>query len=70
MRISSNEFLLGSLNDLLNQESNVNQLNQEIATGQTMLDATTDPAGAGLAVEVASQIDRLNYDSKNADSGA
>jgi len=47
MRISSNEFLLGSLNDLLNQESNVNQLNQEIATGQTMLDATTDPAGAG-----------------------
>jgi flagellar hook-associated protein 3 FlgL len=70
MRISSSEFLLGSLNELLNQESNVNQLNQEIATGQTMLDATSDPAGAGLAVEVASQIDRLNYDSKNAESGA
>ena len=69
MRISSSEFLLGSLNELLNQESNVNQLNQEIATGQTMLDATSDPAGAGLAVEVASQIDRLNYDSKNAESG-
>jgi flagellar hook-associated protein 3 FlgL len=70
MRISSNEFLLGSLNDILNQESSVNQLNQEIATGQTMLDATSDPAGAGLALEVAGQIDRLSYDAKNAQSGS
>ena len=49
MRISTNEFLLGSLDQLLAQESTVNQLNQEIATGQSMLDATTDPAGAGSA---------------------
>lgn len=70
MRISTQEFLLGSLNDLLAQESNANQLNQEIATGQTMLDATTDPAGAGLAVEVAGQINHLSYDASNAQSGA
>ena len=46
MRISTNQFLLGSLDELLAQESTVNQLNQQIATGQTMLDATADPAGA------------------------
>ena len=36
MQISTNQFLLGSLGDLLTQQSNVNQLNREIATGQTM----------------------------------
>ena len=70
MRISTNEFLLGSLNDLLAQENNVNQLNREIATGQTMLDATTDPAGAGQSLEVATQINQLSYDASNAQSGA
>jgi flagellar hook-associated protein 3 FlgL len=68
MRISSNEFLLGSLSDLLNQESTANQLNQQIASGQTMLDAAEDPAGAGLAVQVADQIQHLNIDAKNAQS--
>ena len=47
MRISTNEFLLGSLNDLLAQQSRASQLNRQISTGQTMLDATGDPAGAG-----------------------
>src|ERR1700761_8875995 len=70
MRITTNEFLLGSLNDLLAQESSASQLNREIATGQTLLDATTDPAGAGLAIEVAGQINHLSYDANNAQSGA
>jgi flagellar hook-associated protein 3 FlgL len=70
MRITTNEFLLGSLNDLLAQESNANQLNREIATGQTLLDATTDPAAAGLVVTVAGQINHLSYDANNAQSGA
>jgi flagellar hook-associated protein 3 FlgL len=70
MRISTNEFLLGSLDQLLAQESTVNQLNQEIATGQSMLDATTDPAGAGLAVGVADRINQLSYDTANAQSAA
>jgi flagellar hook-associated protein 3 FlgL len=69
MRISTSEFLLGSLPDLLNQQSNVNQLNREIATGQTMLDPTTDPAGAGLAVQLGGEIGQLNYDASNAASG-
>ena len=70
MRVSTNEFLLGSLDQLLAQESTVNQLNQEIATGQSMLDATTDPAGAGLALGVADRINQLAYDTANAQSGA
>jgi flagellar hook-associated protein 3 FlgL len=66
MQISTNQFLLGSLGSLLTQQSNVNQLDREIATGQTMLDATSDPAGAGKAVALTSSIDRLSYDSGNA----
>ena len=66
MQISTNQFLLGSLGDLLTQQSNVNQLNREIATGQTMLDATSDPAGAGQALGLASAVNRLTYDATNA----
>jgi flagellar hook-associated protein 3 FlgL len=65
MRISSNEFLLGSLNDLLAQQQNVNKLNREIATGQTMLDATDDPGGAGQVVGLANQLGYLSYDTAN-----
>lgn len=68
MQISTNEFLLGSVNDMLAQQGNVNKLNQEIATGQTMLDATADPAGAGEAVRLASGIKRLTYDAGNAEA--
>jgi flagellar hook-associated protein 3 FlgL len=70
MRISTNQFLLGSVDDLLAQESTASQLNREIATGQTMLDATTDPAGAGLALGIADRIDQLSYDTANAQSAA
>jgi flagellar hook-associated protein 3 FlgL len=70
MRISTNQFLLGSLDDLLAQQSTVSQLNRQIATGQAMLDATTDPAGAGLALGVADRIDQLSYDTANAQSAA
>jgi flagellar hook-associated protein 3 FlgL len=70
MQISTSEFLLGALPELLAQESNVNQLNKEIASGQTMLTANSDPAGAGLALETAGQIQQLTYDAGNAQAGA
>jgi flagellar hook-associated protein 3 FlgL len=70
MRISTNEFLLGSVNDMLAQQSNVNQLNRQIATGQTMLDATSDPAGAARALGVATAIGHLNYDVANSQAAA
>jgi len=66
MRISTNEFLLAATNDMLAQQSNVNQLNREIATGETMLSATTDPSGASQAIGDAATIARFNYDSSNA----
>lgn len=69
MRVSTNEFLTGTLNDILAQEANVNQLNQEIATGQTMQSAVDDPAGAGAALRVAGQIQQLSFDTTNAESG-
>ena len=65
MRISTSEFLLGSLNDLLAQQQNVNKLNREIATGQTLLDAGDNPAGAGQVVGLANQIGQLTYDAAN-----
>jgi flagellar hook-associated protein 3 FlgL len=68
MRISTNEFLLGSLDDLLTQQSNANELNRQIATGQAMLDAATDPAGAGVALQVSGELQQLAYDTQNAQS--
>jgi flagellar hook-associated protein 3 FlgL len=65
MRISTNEFLLGSLADLLQQQDNVNHLNREIATGQTMLDAADDPGGAGQVVSLTNQVGTLAYDTTN-----
>ncbi|HVH82426.1 MAG TPA: flagellar hook-associated protein FlgL [Stellaceae bacterium] len=65
MRISTNEFLLGSLNDLLTQEQNVNQLNREISTGESMLTASSDPGGAGVVIGLSNQIGTLSYDTAN-----
>jgi flagellar hook-associated protein 3 FlgL len=65
MRISTSEFLLASLSNLLAQESNVNELSREISTGETMLDATDDPGGASQVVGLANQIGTLTYDSAN-----
>ena len=70
MRISTNEFLLGSLGDLLAQQSNVSQLNRQIASGQTMPDAAADPSGAAQAIGVAGQMHQLAYDAGNAQSAA
>lgn len=66
MRISSNEFLLGSLGDLLAKQATVNQLNREISTGETLLDPGSDPVAAGQSVTVAAAIGQLTYDAANA----
>jgi flagellar hook-associated protein 3 FlgL len=68
MRISTSEFVLGSLNDLLAQQQNVNQLDREIASGETMLDATSNPDGAAQVVGLANQIGQLSYDTANGDA--
>lgn len=65
MQISTNEFLLGALSELSQQQQNVNTLNREIATGETLLDASSDPGGAGQVVGLANQIGSLTYDAAN-----
>jgi flagellar hook-associated protein 3 FlgL len=65
MRISTNEFLLGSLNDMLAQQQNVNQLNNEIAAGETLLSPADDPGAAGQVVGLANQVGQLTYDAAN-----
>jgi len=66
MRISTQEFLLGSLNDLLAQQSQATQLNRQIASGQTLLDASDDPTAAAQSITVASNINQFAYDASNA----
>jgi flagellar hook-associated protein 3 FlgL len=66
MQISTSEFLLGSLNDMLNQQQNVNTLNTEIATGQTLLDASSNPAGAAEVLNAANAVSQYSYDQSNA----
>jgi flagellar hook-associated protein 3 FlgL len=68
MRISTQEFLLGSLNDMLAQQSTANQLNREIASGQTLLDPGSDPAGAAQVLIASSNINQLTYNSANANA--
>ena len=68
MRISTSEFLLGSVNNLLAQQANVNELDREIATGETMLSASSDPGGAGQVIALANQVGTLNYDAANGQS--
>jgi flagellar hook-associated protein 3 FlgL len=65
MQISTNEFLLGSVSDILAQQSNANQLNREISTGQTLIDASDDPGAAGQVIGLSNQVGTLNYDTAN-----
>jgi flagellar hook-associated protein 3 FlgL len=68
MQISTSEFLLGSLSGILAQEQTANQLNREISTGQTLIDASDDPSGAGEVIGLANQIGTLNYDTANGEA--
>lgn len=66
MRISTNEFMLGTLNDMLAQEASVSKLNQEIATGQTVTNATDNPSAAAAVLDVSNQIDQISTNVQNA----
>jgi flagellar hook-associated protein 3 FlgL len=68
MKISTSEFLTGSINELLTLQANVNQLNRQIATGETLLSATNDPGGASQVIGLANQIGTLTYDAANGQS--
>lgn len=65
MRISTNEFLLGSVDNILAQQGTVNTLNREISTGETLIDPSDNPGGAGQVVGLANQSATLTYDTAN-----
>ncbi|MGH6967854.1 MAG: hypothetical protein ACREEN_01950, partial [Stellaceae bacterium] len=66
MRISTNEFFLGTLNDMLAQEANVSKLNQQIASGQSVTDATDNPTAAAAILDTSNQIDQITTNAANA----
>lgn len=66
MRISTSEFFLSSLNDMLAQETNVSKLNQQIASGQSIVDATQNPTGAAAILDTSNQIDQITTNARNA----
>ena len=66
MRISTNEFFLGTLNDMLAQEANVSKLNQQIASGQSVTDATDNPTAAANILDTNNQIQQITTNASNA----
>ena len=66
MRISTSEFFLGTLNDMLTQESTVSKLNQQIASGQSVVDATDNPSAAAAVLDTSNQIDQISTNIGNA----
>jgi len=66
MRISTTEFFLGTLNDMLAQEANVSKLNQQIASGQSVVDATDNPTAAAAVLDTSNQIDQISTNAQNA----
>lgn len=66
MRISTSEFFLGTLNDMLTQESTVSKLNQQIASGQSVVNATDNPSAAAAVLDTANQIDQISTNIGNA----
>lgn len=66
MRISTNEFFLGTLNDMLTQESTVSNLNQQIASGQSVVNATDNPSAAAAVLDTSNQIGEITTNVNNA----
>ncbi len=66
MRISTSQFFLGTLNDMLAQEATVSKLNQQIASGQSITDATANPSAAAAILDTSNQIDQISSDVQNA----
>lgn len=66
MRISTNEFFLGTVNDMLAQESTVSNLNQQIASGQSVVNATDNPSAAAAVLDTSNQIAEISTNVNNA----
>lgn len=67
MRISTNQYQQLSLNALLNQQSRLSKVQQQIASGQRILTPADDPAGAALSLELAESLGSIEAHNRSAD---
>lgn len=60
MRISTNQAQQQGVNSILNQQSQLNKTQQQLATGQRILTPSDDPAGASRALDLMQAV-AVNY---------
>lgn len=60
MRISTNQAQQQAVNSILNQQSQLNKTQQQLATGQRILTPSDDPAGASRALDLMQAV-AVNY---------
>lgn len=57
MRLSTSEISQSSINSILNQQSQLNHIQQELSTGRSIVTPSDNPAGAAQALGLQSAID-------------
>lgn len=66
MRISTSQFYASSLTGILNQEQTLNTLNQQLSTGNALVNPSDNPVAAAQNVSLTGQINRLAGYTQNA----
>lgn len=66
MRVSTQEFYQSSLYSLLNQQSTLNNLSQQLSTGNALINPTNDPVGNAQVLDLNTKIANLgSYQQSN-----
>jgi len=59
MRVSTPEFYQSSLTGLLNQQSTLNNLAQQLSTGNALIDPSSNPVAYAQTIDLSARIDNL-----------
>lgn len=65
VRISTNQYHQSALNALLDQQSRVSRVQEQIATGRRILSPSDDPSGAARVLELAQGIESIQRYNRN-----
>ncbi|APZ42994.1 flagellar hook-associated protein FlgL [Acidihalobacter ferrooxydans] len=68
MRLSTAEFTQSSINSILDQQSQLNQTQQQLSTGRSIVTPADNPPGAAQALQLQSAIDTNTQWVKNGDA--
>lgn len=60
MRVSTPEFYQSSLSGLLNQQSTLNNLSQQLSTGNVLIDPSSNPVAYAQTLNLSARIANLN----------